>query len=138
MDFFQSTFAHQVAAIGLHGRELQSGQLEESEMFRFGGAKTLRGYRENQFLGSRVAWSNFEYRFLLARRSFFYGFVDAGYYSRPADDVRRIAKSEAFKCGYGVGVQLETGLGNLGVSFALGQGDSFTEGKVHVGIINEF
>jgi outer membrane protein insertion porin family len=138
MDFFQSTFSHQVAAVGFHGRELQSGQLEESEMFRFGGAKTLRGYRENQFLGSRVAWSNFEYRFLLARRSFFYGFIDAGYYSRPADELRAIPKSEAFKYGYGIGIQFESGLGNLGVSFALGQGDTFTQGKIHVGLINEF
>jgi outer membrane protein insertion porin family len=138
MDFFQSTFAHQVAAVGFHGRELRSGLLEEGEMFRFGGAKSLRGYRENQFLGSRVAWSNLEYRFLLARRSFVYGFVDAGYYSRPADELRAIPKSEAFKYGYGIGIQFESGLGNLGVSFALGQGDTFTQGKIHAGLINEF
>ena len=107
-------------------------------MYRFGGMRTLRGYRESQFLGSRVAWSNTEYRFILARRSFFYVFVDGGYYLRPADDVRGIARTDAFKYGYGLGLQLETGLGNLGVSFALGQGDSFSNGKIHFGLINEF
>ncbi len=138
LDVFLSTFTRQVFAFGFHGRELQSGQIEEGEMFRLGGARTLRGYRENQFIGSRIAWSNTEYRFLLARRSFFYGFFDGGYYFRPADDVRGIARSDAFKYGYGIGVQLETGLGNLGVSFALGQGDTFGKAKIHFGLINEF
>lgn len=138
LDFFVTTFTRQVLAIGLHGRELRSGELEESEMFRFGGARTLRGYREGQFLGSRVAWSNAEYRFLLARRSFFYGFVDTGYYLRPADELREIPRADAFKLGYGVGLQVETGLGLMGVSFALGEGDAFTNGKIHFGLINEF
>ncbi len=138
LDCYLGTFLHQVVAVGLHGREIFSGQLEESEMYRFGGTNTLRGYRENQFLGSQVIWSNAEYRFLLARRSFFFGFLDTGYYLRPADDVRGIPKSEAFKYGYGIGIRLDTALGNMGVSLALGEGDSFREAKIHFGLINEF
>ena len=122
----------------IHGRELRSAQPEEGDLYRFGGMRSLRGYREHQFLGSRVAWSNTEYRFLLARRSFLYAFFDAGYYFRPADALRLIPQADAFKQGYGIGVQLETGLGNLGVSFALGQGDSFSNGKIHFGLINDF
>jgi len=137
-DFYKSTFTRQVLAVSLHGRELQSGQPEEGEMFRLGGMRTLRGYRENQFIGSRVAWSNTEYRFLLARRSFLYGFVDGGYYLRPAEDYRGVPQSEAFKVGYGIGVQLETALGNLGVGFALGQGDTFSTAKIYFGLINDF
>lgn len=138
LDFYMTTFARQVLALGFHGRELQSGQPEEGELFRLGGMRTLRGYRENQFIGSRIAWSNTEYRFLLARRSFIYGFVDGGYYLRPAEDVRGIARSDAFKYGYGIGVQLETALGNLGVGFALGQGDTFSTAKIYFGLINDF
>jgi len=138
LDAFVGTFTHQVLAFGIHGREVVSGQLEESEMYRFGGTNTLRGYRENEFLGSQVVWSNSEYRFLMARRSFFFGFLDAGYYLRPADDVRLIPRSQAFKYGYGIGVRLDTSLGNMGVSFALGQGDSFRDAKIHFGLINEF
>lgn len=138
LDFYLTLFAGQVLALGFHGRELQNGQFEEGELFRLGGTRTLRGYRENQFVGSRIAWSNTEYRFLLARRSFIYGFLDGGYYLRPADDVRKIPQSDGFRYGYGIGVQLETALGNLGVSFALGQGDTFGTGKIHFGLINEF
>jgi outer membrane protein insertion porin family len=138
LDFFLSTFTRQVLAAGFHGREVRGGVLEESDMFRFGGMHSLRGYRENQFLGARVIWSNVEYRFLLARRSFVYGFVDAGYYVRPQDEIRSISGSEQSMFGYGIGARMETVLGNLGVSYALGKGDSFANGKIHFGLMNEF
>ena len=138
LDVYVPMVFRQVLALGVHGRELRSGQIEEGEMFRLGGTRSLRGYRESQFLGSRVVWTNAEYRFLLSRRSFVFGFLDTGYYYRPEDPVRLISQNDAFKYGYGLGVQLETGLGLVGVSFALGQGDSFGNGKVHFGLINEF
>jgi outer membrane protein insertion porin family len=46
--------------------------------------------------------------------------------------------ADGFKTGYGIGIQVETGLGVMGVSFALGEGDSFSNGKIHFGLINEF
>jgi outer membrane protein assembly factor BamA len=137
-DFFVTTFRRQVVAFGLHGREIRTGQPQESDMFRFGGTNTMRGYRENQFLGSRIAWTNTEYRFLLARRSFVYGFIDTGYFFRPADDLRGTPSAEAFRYGYGIGVRLDTPLGNVGVSIAFGQGDTFGTAKIHFGLINDF
>ncbi|MEE9288225.1 MAG: POTRA domain-containing protein, partial [Bacteroidota bacterium] len=73
------TFVRQVLALSLHVRELRGSPVDESDLFRLGGTNSLRGYRENQFLGSRLVWSNVEYRFLVGRRSFFYGFFDGGY-----------------------------------------------------------
>jgi outer membrane protein insertion porin family len=35
-------------------------------------------------------------------------------------------------------VRIETGLGIMGVSFALGKGDTFGTAKIHVGLVNEF
>jgi outer membrane protein insertion porin family len=137
-DLFLETFARQVFALGIHGRELTGAPTDEAQMYRFGGARTLRGYRENQFVGTRLAWTNVEYRFLLARRSFLFGFFDAGYYLRPEDPVRGNPLVEEFKPGYGVGLLVDTPLGVMSVSFALGEGDSFSQGKVHVGILNEF
>lgn len=137
-EWFIETLSRQVVMLSLHGRELQSGHIELSDLYRFGGTNTMRGYRENQFLGSRVVWSNAEYRFFLARRSFFFGFFDTGYYFRPGDDLRGVPSAQGVKYGYGVGIRLETGLGNIGVSFALGEGDSFSQGKIHFGLINEF
>jgi outer membrane protein assembly factor BamA len=138
LDSYLTVFSRQVVALGIHGRQVQGGNIDESEYYRFGGANTLRGYRENQFLGTRIGWVNTEYRLLLARRSFVYAFLDAGYYARPASQLPGSTGSEAFVYGYGIGLRFDTPLGNLGVSFALGKGDSFAQGKVHFGIINEF
>ncbi|HXX63369.1 MAG TPA: POTRA domain-containing protein, partial [Bacteroidota bacterium] len=84
-EFYIPAFRRQVIAIGLHGREVHTSEVQESEMYQFGGASTLRGYRENQFLGSEVAWTNAEYRFILARRTYFFTFLDTGYYNHPGD-----------------------------------------------------
>jgi outer membrane protein insertion porin family len=130
---YYSFFKRQVVAFGIHGRELLGTSFEISDLYHLGGTSTLRGYLENQFLGSRIAWSNIEYRFLLARRSYLFTFFDSGYYFNAAVD-----KKEDYRLGYGFGLSIETGLGVLGVSFALGQGDSFSQGKIHFGIINEF
>jgi outer membrane protein insertion porin family len=129
LDFYLTTFSRQVAAVGLHGREMRGDQIDEGQMYRFGGTTTMRGYRENQFLGTRVAWTNTEYRFIIGRRSYVYGFIDTGYYFRPEDTIRGIPPAEDFKYGYGFGLQVETGLGHLGVSYALGEGDTFSTGK---------
>ncbi|MBI4809985.1 MAG: BamA/TamA family outer membrane protein [Ignavibacteriales bacterium] len=137
-DFFVSTFQRQIVSLGLHGRNLSSSKIELADLYRFGGTNTLRGYRENQFLASRLAWTNTEYRLIIERRSYVFGFFDTGYYFLPGDDSKGISSTQKFKYGYGIGIRLETVLGNLGVSFAFGEGDSFLEGKIHIGLINEF
>ncbi len=137
-EFYLPAFRRQVIAFGMHGREIRTAEVQQGEMYQFGGANTLRGYRENQFIGAEIAWTNAEYRFILARRSFIFAFLDTGYYTRPADDVLGTPSSRAFKYGYGIGIRLDTPLGNMGVSFALGQGDSFGTAKIHIGLINDF
>jgi outer membrane protein insertion porin family len=103
-----------------------------------GGTRTVRGYREEQFLASRTAWANLEYRLMLTQRSYAFVFSDGGYYLREADPERGIVKNEDIILGYGIGITVETAIGLLGVSFALAQGNSFSEGKIHFGVINEF
>ncbi len=138
MEFYLQPISRQVIATALHAKDLRSDKIEDGDLYRFGGANTLRGYRENQFVGSSIAWSSLEYRFLMGRRSFLAGFLDTGYYFRPADDQVSVGSSQAFKVGYGVGFRIETSLGLLGVSYALGQGDTFSTGKIHFGIVNRF
>lgn len=131
-------FSTQIAALGINGRELKGSVFENSDLYKLGGANNLRGYREEQFLGSRIFWSNLEYRFLFAKRTFGFLFFDTGYYLRPEAVDKNINKEEEFLYGYGLGLNIETGLGVLSVSFALGKGDTFSDGKIHFGILNEF
>ncbi len=132
---FQELPAGFVLAPSLHGRELRGGERDPGDEFRLGGARTLRGYREEQFLGNRLLWTNAELRYGIGRRSFLFLFYDLGYVQRDAEPG---ASLKTWKSGYGVGARLETGLGVLSVSFALGEGDGFSEGKIHVGVVNDF
>lgn len=135
---FKQLFDKQVAAMSVHGREVRGSDVEFSDLYFLGGANSLRGYRERQFQGNRILWSNLEYRLLLTRRSFAFLFFDTGYFLQNADTRRNILENSSFKIGYGFGLKIETGFGVLGVSFALGKGDSFGQGKIHFGIVNEF
>jgi outer membrane protein insertion porin family len=131
-------FNRHVPTIGLHFREIWGDNIEISDMYRFGGTNTLRGYREDQFAGNRVMWSNFEYRYLLGRRSYAFIFTDVAYYLRNALPQLSLEEISTWKVGYGLGITFETALGLLGVSYALGEGDSFSKGKIHFGLIGEF
>ena len=135
---FYELFTRQIVALGLNAKELRGSSFEDSDLYRLGGTNSLRGYREDQFLGSRIFWSNLEYRALLTRRSYGFVFFDTGYYLRPEEPDRNIPKSEEFLYGFGLGLNLETGLGVLRVSYALGEGDTFSDGKIHFGVLNEF
>lgn len=136
--YYMEIFNKQILATGVHARELKGDDVEISDLYLLGGTNTLRGYREKQFAGNRILWSNLEYRYLLTIRSFAFLFLDTGYFLRNADESRNIPKISDFKYGYGLGFNIETTLGILGVSFALGKGDSFRDGKIHFGIVNEF
>ncbi len=130
-------FRRQVLYLGLHGVEVKTGEafVPLPDQIRFGGAMTVRGYREDAFRGSLVAWANIEFRALLGRGSRAFVFVDAGAYQRREPDAGLVRSN---MIGYGVGVRIETRLGAFGVDFGLGEGDSFMQGKIHVGLVNRF
>jgi len=123
----------QVLDLGLHGRRISIDDVEQGDLFYLGGVRTLRGFRENRFSGTRVAWGTVEYRLLTGGETFFFAFFDPGYVYSPLT-----GPPELFTFGYGIGVRLETGLGLVGVSFALGKGDPVSETKIHFGLINGF
>jgi outer membrane protein insertion porin family len=81
-ELYSSFYKRQSALISLHGFEVRSPQFETADYFRFGGTRSVRGYREGQFLGSRVVWNNNELRYSLTRRSFAVALFDMGYFAR--------------------------------------------------------
>jgi len=131
-------FPRNVIALRVNGKELSGPFFEQSDLWRFGGTKTVRGYREEQFLASRIAWTNLEYRLMLSQRTYTFVFFDSGYYLLEPIPEIGILRAEDFIFGYGIGIALDTAIGILGVSFAFADGDTFSEGKIHFGIINEF
>ena len=138
LSIYHEFLPRQILAISLHGEQVTGTELDQTDMYRIGGTNTIRGYLENQFLASKAAWTNIEYRFATGRESFLFTFVDAGYIYEQADPLADTPATSFTLYGYGIGAQVETGLGILKASFALGKGDSFTQGKIHFGLVNRF
>lgn len=142
LEHFLPTLRMQTLFMGVHLRELftNQGPVPLSDQFEMGGAGSLRGYREGEFLGTTVAWANLEYRLLLQDNSRIHFFVDYGHYGR----VAKIGKNHSLlqisgeKLGYGVGLRVDSRAGLLGADYGLGQGDNINQGKLHFRLINRF
>jgi outer membrane protein insertion porin family len=136
LSFFKELWKNQVLALQVMGGKIKGSEnrLQLSDHFWFGGSRSLRGYRENQFHGTTVAWLNLEYRFLTGRESRIFIFNDWGFYNFKNGQKTR----EDILPGYGVGVRFSSPLGVISVDFGLGRGDSFSTGKIHFGIVNQF
>ncbi len=138
LDLYLSFLKRQTLLLRGFAGEVRSDKLEDSDFFRIGGNKNIRGYRDEQFLASRLAYGNIEPRYSVSRKSFVFGFYDFGYYFKPDDIANNIAEQQGFLFGYGFGIRLETQLGIIGVTYGLGKGDSFLDGKINFGIITVF
>lgn len=138
VEFYLSFLKRQSLLLRGFAGEVRSDKLEDADFFRIGGNRFIRGYRSEQFLASRLAAGTFEPRYLVSRKSFLFGFYDFGYYFKPEDFANNITEQSGFLFGYGFGIRLESQLGIIGVSYGLGKGDSFLDGKITFGLINNF
>ncbi len=134
ISFYKKLFKEQLVFSSINARVILGDGISITDLFKLGGMNSLRGYQENQFTGSRIFWSNLEYRFFIGYTDYLAIFFDYGYYFRDLMN-EKISK---FKYGYGVGAGFLTQLGLLKVNYALGEGDTFSKGKIHFGIISLF
>jgi len=122
-------------AVDGHLEWLQSDEANVplSEQFYVGGARTVRGYRENQFHGRRVAYARNELRLGRSPRDGFYVFVDAGYVRQETPQAAGATLIDGTGLtGYGFGVRSLSRVGRLDLSFAVSDGLSLRQTKVHV------
>ena len=129
---YMPVFTRQVLVIGNDAKVLVSENFDESDLYRLGGAQSLRGYDEDRFRGRLVSRTVLEWRYLFERTSFAYIFVDVGYLDRP--DTPDFDGIKALYPGYGLGMQFETGIGLINTSLALSTTDAPSQAKVHVGL----
>ncbi len=138
---FVPTLRRQVLALGGEASVLLGGRAagddeaaiyDEGDLFRFGGANSLRGYDEDRFFGTTVARALAEYRYQLDRTSYAFLFVDVGYVERPA--LPDFEASREVLPGYGFGIQYRTPLGLVTVTYAINPDLGVGQGKVHAGL----
>jgi outer membrane protein insertion porin family len=100
-----------------------------AERFPLGGAKTLRGYRENQFRGERIVYTNFEYRLGGEGRLFI--FDDVGWFYQNED-------GWTVKNGVGFGLRSASTLGIIELSFGVGDRLSLEGTRIHISLQERF
>ena len=138
-DWSVRIIGRQILNLQIHGRHLQSDEKPISlpDLYRLGGAQSLRGYREDQFAGSTTGWASLEYRFWLDKYSRLHAFFNLGYYEyEPLPETT--SEEKAWLWGYGVGLRQETRIGVIGFDLALGEEDVLSTAKVHFRLINRF
>ncbi|TNE73022.1 hypothetical protein EP331_05565, partial [bacterium] len=119
-----------------YGSILLSDFYQDSDLFRFGGSKTFRGYNEEQFGASKVLWANLEYRFLLDRSSFLFAFHTRGWTESPTlkTEAGVIAGYSKFLQSFGLGLAYKTRLGLLSFTYAKSPEDTFDNAKIHFSV----
>lgn len=123
--FTGQSFYMRVVSEGVFSKDA----VRAAETYPLGGARSLRGYRENQFRGEKIAWANFEYRFGGASRIFL--FYDAGTYYRKETGWN-------FLDGLGFGLMSSSKLGTVALSFGMGERIALDGMLVHISLIENF
>ncbi len=99
---------------------------QQSQWEYLGGWKNLRGYREDQFIGSKIFWGTIEPRFIPISGVHIFPFADVGGY--------RDYEKWHTKFGYGGGIEYRYGAGVFSIEYGIGEGRNFKNGLVHFGL----
>jgi outer membrane protein assembly factor BamA len=112
---YDGELAIQHLLTSLHYRRVYTDSLEYFDAFRIGGARSLRGYQEEEFIVPRALWVQVQYK---------------KYFVFPVFDMGLIG--EDMKYSYGIG--LEGHAGNIGASLVIAwpAHGSWLDGKIHV------
>ena len=106
-----------------------SGYIPFPELFLLGGARSLRGYRENQFRGEKTGYLNLEYRFGAESRIFFFDDIGAFYREGNGWEVRN---------GMGFGIRSVSQIGVVELSFGVGDEISLSSTRIHISLAEKF
>jgi outer membrane protein assembly factor BamA len=130
--YFVPLARRQAVVIGVDARLLLSDDYDESDLIRFGGASSLRGYNEEQFVGRLAGRALLEVRHLLDRYAYAFVFADVGYLEVP--DTPELVSARQLLPGFGFGIQFRTAVGLVNATYAFNDSDRVSDGRVHVGL----
>ncbi len=115
---------------------LNGDNLFQSDLFRIGGLRSLRGFNENQFYTTGFGIANLELRAMFSKETYFLIFFDQGVLS---DDFENEIQ---FPFGTGAGFSFNTNAGIFNFIIALGKSSEQQFGinysKIHFGYLSRF
>jgi outer membrane protein assembly factor BamA len=123
----------------LNGGIFSSPNIFRNELFQIGGYRLLRGFDEESIYATQYAITTVEYRIRTALNSYFFLFSDAGWIKSKFQNSNL---SNTCISG-GIGTVLETKLGLLNLSYAIGKRSDVPfslrqASKIHFGYVNYF
>jgi outer membrane protein assembly factor BamA len=118
------------------GSIINNDQLFTNDLIRLGGVNSLRGFNDLELFVSSYALARIEARLLINLNSRLFLFYDQALTNNIVANIRDQPR------GFGAGMMLDTGLGNLQLVYALGvsgqQSLSLTQSKIHIGYVARF
>jgi outer membrane translocation and assembly module TamA len=137
-DYFIPLGQRQVIDIGNKSGYLYGTNIFTNELYRIGGLRSLRGFDEESIYASQYYIGKMEFRYLLEQNSFLFVFANGAWYQNKS----RNKNVTDTPYGFGTGINFETKLGIMSISYALGKEFNnpiyFRNAKVHFGIVNYF
>lgn len=107
-----------------------------NDQWQLGGARSLRGFNENQFFADAFWIGTLEYRIQLERDSYLFAFCDGAWLRD------RFGGQATWPLGTGLGMSYGTRAGVLSVVYAAGRSEDIPfqpgRGKIHIGFVNQF
>lgn len=101
-------------------------EVELYDKIKVGGARTLRGYWEEEFSASKVGWLNIEGQKSITSYAFIFPFYDIGYIDGE------------IKQSFGFGIAAKSPIGVIKIVYGLPKGAAFIDGKLHISIKTTF
>ncbi|NIJ45819.1 hypothetical protein FHR24_002290 [Wenyingzhuangia heitensis] len=113
---------------------LRSNNISNNELYRIGGATTMRGFLEQSILSHLYNYANFEYRYFNNPISYLYAFTDVGQFRNSSNKNNLVS--------LGLGYTLGTPSGLLKISYAVGKNQDTTfnlsNGLFHINFVTIF
>ncbi len=135
--YFLPLSKRQVLSLNQEFAHIHSATLFSNELYRFGGLERMRGFDEEAFFASTLAFAGLEYRFLLDQYAHFLVFTDWAWLQ---NKVLGQQETSVYAVGLGLVLGSENGQFKLsyGLGTQLGQPLQLNAGKLHVGFISYF
>ncbi|TAE48015.1 MAG: hypothetical protein EAZ89_16365 [Bacteroidetes bacterium] len=136
LKWYHQLFERQILHLANRSAWLGMEQYYRNDQWQLGGARSIRGFNENQLFADFYTFFTAEYRFQLERDSYLFAFFDYAW----LDD--RNLNQQQRPAGLGLGMNYGTKAGIISLVYAVGSNGSTpfqpSRGKVHIGIVNLF
>ncbi len=136
--FFIPIIKRSTILLQLKGATLYNENIFTNELYRIGGASTIRGFDEQSMFVSSYLISTLEYRFILEQNANIYLFYDYGLFEK--NERKNYSNDQPYS--FGLGISFDTKPGIFSLSYALGSQNQapiyFKTAKIHFGFTSFF